>query len=133
MGKPLLSPTMVSNKLLALAFIKQYLARHGEGPSYGEIAAELRTNRELVRKLVNRLASDGTIIKGQGPRSISLPGTHEDMLRRLRAAGWTIDEQDLRLAPPLPAPVTNPPLPLLPELDHIPDTEFGGRHGSNTG
>ena len=115
-----LSPTMVSRKLLALGFIKEYIGEHEVGPSYGEIAAGIGigNNREGVRKLVLRLAEQGLIIKRPGHRGISLPGTRDEALRRLQDDGWTVCEISQRLTPP---DVTNPPLPLLAQLDDIPD------------
>lgn len=125
---------MVNRKALVLSFIKQYFADHGCSPSYGEIAAGLNTNRERVYHAVRQLTDDGDIVRVPGQRrSIALPDPSEqlsevDALRQLRRIGWRIDLSAMNLLGPLALPVTNPTLPLIPELDHIPEVELGDIH-----
>jgi biotin operon repressor len=97
---------MASFRLLALAFIRDYVALMGQSPSYGEIAAKLDSNRTRVRKAVKSLVADGLLLRTPGPRGLALPSMREEAVRQLRALGWRVDEDALEAN----APVTNPPL-----------------------
>ncbi|WP_375290896.1 LexA family protein [Qipengyuania sp.] len=101
-----LTPEMASFRLLALAFIRDYVGRTGQSPSYGEIAAALDSNRNRVRKAVKSLAEEGLIIRTPGHRGLALPSMREEAVRQLRALGWSVDEDAEQAIPP----VTNPPL-----------------------
>lgn len=138
MGAPLhLSPTRASRKQAALEFIKRHFAERGASPSFGEIAAALDTNTSRVSAIVHQLARDGQILFTPGKhRGIAMPDpamqiSRGDLLLALRQAGFIVDDDVLKAVPPAPPTVTNPSLPLIPELDHIPDVEIGG--GQNDG
>lgn len=86
-----LTPSMASFRLLVLDFVRQYLSRWGQAPSYSEIAAGLGADRSRVRHAVKKLVRQGLLMQAPHPRGLSLP---EDMARAidaLRSAGWTID------------------------------------------
>ena len=117
-----LSPTMVSRKLIALAFIRDYIERTGGSPSLGEIAAAIGTDdRKLAQKAVRALAGDGHIIRQPGPRGITLPGRVADAVRELRKAGYVVDEHILHLDRPGGSSVTTLwHLPLVPPFEDVP-------------
>lgn len=139
-------PTMVSRKLQALAFIHRYIAEWVKSPSYGEIAAALDVSRERAKELVRQLKREGLIVRESGAhRGISLPPGDEapgtapnaapsaaEAVRVLRAEGWVVDPRARALGP-LSDPITNPPLPRLPDLDHIPALEVLGGFGIGSG
>lgn len=118
-----------SRKQAVLEFIKRHYAERGASPSLMEIAAGLRTSKARVLDHVRQLAIDGLIHRVPGKHhGISLPDPAEqvsqgDALRALRRMGWVIDADALRLDL---AAVPNSSLPLIPDLDHIPDVEVGG-------
>lgn len=125
-----LTPEMSSRKLQVLDFIKRYYAAWGSSPSYGEIAAGLTISRTRAKAIVNRLASEGQINREPGGRrGITLPVpahplTEADALLLLRREGWTVDADAQRLDLSA-SPCTNPTLPPVFDLDHIPDVEVG--------
>jgi len=128
-----LSPTSSNLKRLTLEFIKRYWAEFGSSPSYGEIAAELGTNRERVRVIVQQLGRAGEVVLTGGARGILLPDladrfSESDALRRLRELGWSHELG--RLFPPQRI-LTNSTMPMLAELNHIPDVEIGDNHNGH--
>ncbi|MCW2412022.1 MULTISPECIES: LexA family protein [unclassified Sphingobium] len=103
---PRLSPLMASRKLQALAFIEQYYAARGAGPSLSELAAALNCNRSRAQDAVRQLAREGRIRHAPGvPRGIRPISAEEEALRRLQAAGYIVTNAGL-----LPPAV----------LDHVP-------------
>ena len=112
-----LKPEMTSRRLLALAFVRDYIARWGESPSYGEIANGLAISRSRARDLVKALVRSGQLVRSAGPRGLSMPTLRDEAVRQLRELGWTVDE-DIGLAR---APCTETTLPVLPMLDYDPD------------
>lgn len=112
-GPRRLEPAMASFRLLVLAFVRQYISEHGEGPSYGEIAAKLDSNRERVRKAVKRLVKDGQLIRTPGERGLKLPGVIDESIRQLREAGWVINEEAREGYLPVPVTIR----PLLPPIE----------------
>lgn len=124
-----LSPTMVSRKLQALRFIRDYIGQWGKSPSYGEIAAELGTNRVRVHAIVRQLVADGDILHAHGERrGISLAAPHgsiceAEALQLLRRRGYLING-DLVGVEGL-CSVTKARLPGRPALVHLPDIEVG--------
>lgn len=125
-GAPLLklAPDMASLRLQVLAFVRAYIHRWGEGPSYGEIAEATGTNRTRARKAVRRLVAHGQLLQVPGARGLALPDRREEALRTLRALGWVVDEDAGRLVPPAHRtpragqPVTNRTLPTADRLDY---------------
>lgn len=117
---------MVSLRLLALDFVRQYIAKWGASPSYGEIAAALDTNRTRIRKAVKSLAADGLLLRAPGARGLALPDTRERALQVLRSLGWKVDAATTSIAPPIGTSgtpqiaVTNTPLQAMPLLDYLP-------------
>lgn len=105
---------MASFRLLALAFITEYIGENGASPSYGEIAAALESSRERVRKAVRSLELDGLLLRSPGPRGLTLPTLRDAAVRQLRELGWKVDEDLRRVA----EPVTDPPLLPPIELDY---------------
>ena len=93
---PALSPIMASRKLQALAFIEQYFAARGTGPSLSELAAALNCNRSRAQDAVRRLARDGRIRHMPGvARGIRPISAEEEALRRLIAAGYIVTNAGL--------------------------------------
>lgn len=132
-----LSPVMSNRKLQVLAFIRQYHAAHGEGPSLSEIAQACRTTRPRVQDAIRKLAAEGRIHRVPGKaRSVRPIDDIAEALRQLRAVGYT-------LSPPPPAmtlidldaqgrlTVTNTSLPPAPARAH--DAEPDGKGGSGGG
>jgi hypothetical protein len=143
---------MSSRKLLALDFIKRYFAQWGRSPTLGELGAALGVSTKRAHDLVQSLASDRAIEHLAGKtRGIRLPDRAEelseaDVLVRLAALGWTVEDGN-RLMPPgigaMPragsaiadavsrslAGLTEKELPLPPELDHIEWIEEAGTNG----
>jgi hypothetical protein len=101
-----LSPAMASFRLLVLSFVTQYIVENRDSPSYGEIAAALCSNRQRVYRAVRSLLRDGKLLRVAEHRGLRLPSLRDEVIRQLRAEGWTVDE-DLQS-------VTNPTLPPRP-------------------
>lgn len=116
---------MASRKLQVLGFIRRYITEHGESPSYDEIAAALATNKARVSAIVRVLTDERQLYRMPGARrGITLPGDLESAVRLLRAQGIRVDGDVFGSG----APVTNPSLPRIPALAHIPDFTLGGEH-----
>lgn len=133
MGAPLrLKPTMRSRKLLALEFICEYWAEHNYSPSFGEIGAALgHISNSRVNAIVRKLADEQLIGHRPGvPRSITLPSSREEALRVLRAEGWPSHELIARIVRDADVG-TKATLPLVPELDHVPDLDDGDMRDAN--
>ena len=121
---------MASFRLLVLGFVRDYIGLMGASPSYGEIAAELYSNRKRVMKAVRSLERDALLIRAPGPRGLRLPSLRDAALRQLRDAGYFIDE-DLKVAVPPESwferyagamlPVTKRGLLTTPALDYLPE------------
>lgn len=106
-----LAPDMASLRLQVLAFVRLYITRWGEGPSYGEIAEATGTNRTRVKKVISRLIGQGLLLRTPGMRGLILPDQQDRALNLLRDLGWTIDPEGTRLAAPAhETVVTNPAL-----------------------
>jgi hypothetical protein len=129
-----LSPGMVSRKTQVLRFIKEYFREWGRSPSLGEIGGGLGISKKRVHELLGSLERDGEIsrIKGQA-NGIILPVpaemiSREDFLRQAKEAGFTIVQEvpgGSFVANNLGLPLTLSGLPLLPELNDIPDVGVG--------
>lgn len=124
-----IAATASSRRLHALSFIKSYWAEHGGSPSFGEIAAALRSDRPTVSRIVQSLDRSGDIIRASGSRrGILLPDkldqvTTADALLILRRRGWSINGEAgsaivMSSVVSVP-PVTSPQLELPPELNDI--------------
>ena len=87
-----LRPDMTSRRLLVLAFVRDYIARWGASPSYGEIANGLSISPTRARQQVKALVSSGQLLRRPGPRGLSLPTLRDEALRLLREHGYVIDE-----------------------------------------
>ncbi len=130
-----LKPTMVSRKIQALRFIKEFYAEWGSSPSLEEIGAALGVSRQRAHALVCKLDADRAIMRRPGNRGILLPDpalmmSRSDALLLLQASGWKVSVDGANVG--MPAcdvwPLTESGLPLIPELDHIPDTVPGAFH-----
>lgn len=114
-----LSPTMVSRKLAALAFIRDYIEQRGASPSLGEIAQALGVDdRKTAMKAVRALERDGHILRRPGPRGIMLPDRIAEALRQLRQAGFVVNEDILHPGAAL-SRATLSPLPLVPAFEDV--------------
>lgn len=112
-----LRPEMTSRRLLVLAFVRNYIDRWGESPSYGEIANGLNISATRARQLVKALVKSGQVLRKPGPRGLSLPTQIEDAIRQLRELGWQVDEpHGLALPPCADSSLLAPPM-----LDYHPD------------
>lgn len=109
-----LSPGMASRRLLVLAFVRGYIGKWGQSPSYGEIAAGVGVSRVRAHQLVRKLVIDGQLLRHPGPRGLSLPETRDEALRVLRELNWTVDEKAARAA----APFTHSRLIAAPPLTY---------------
>lgn len=97
-----LTPAMSSRKLLVKAFIEQFYAEHGMGPSNGEIAAGTGSDRDQVRRAIKVLSRARLIEYWPGvPRGVRPIGSTERALELLRADGWIINDDDQAIGPPL--------------------------------
>lgn len=128
-----LSPTMVSRKLQALAFVRSYIADYGVGPSQGEIREALGADlvsAKYMRQIVRRLEQAGDIVRGGPRRGIILPERREAVIREARAMGlYVVDDSAVTDRPP------NRGVPSVAVLDYNPPTNAGGRahDGADTG
>lgn len=98
-----LTPAMSSRKLLVKAFIEQFYAEHGMGPSLAEIAAGTGAGHEFdlsrARRAIRALAREGLIDHLPGvPRGVRPIGVVEQALELLRARGWVINDEDQAVA-----------------------------------
>ncbi len=127
-----LKPTIVSRKLQALRFIKEFYAEWASSPSLEEIGAALGVSRQRAHALICKLEADRLIVRRPGNRGILLPDpalmmSRSDALLLLQASGWKVSIDGANLG--LPAndiwPLTENGLPLIAELDHIPDVVPG--------
>lgn len=82
-----LCPEMASFRALVLDFVRDYIARWGQSPSYGEIAAGLASNRTRVKRALRSLELAGLLLRRPGTRGISLPGDIEQARLTLERAG----------------------------------------------
>jgi len=130
-----LTPEMNSRKLQVLGFIKRYYLANGASPTQGEIALGLDVSKTRIQALIRQLDREKLIKRVRGrKRGIMLAdGAKQvsaiDALLMLKLEGWSVNPGRLELVPP---PLSFPSLPLPPQLDHIPDVEFGvGNDGSS--
>ena len=82
-----LSPEMASFRALVLDFVRAYIARWGQSPSYGEIAAGTNSNRTRVKRALVSLEHKGLLLRAGGVRGLSLPNDVEQALKTLERAG----------------------------------------------
>ena len=95
-----LKPEMASRRLLVLAFVREYITRWGQSPSYGEISNALAISPTRARQLVKALVASGQLIRSPGPRGITLPTLRDEAIRQLRELGFSVDEDILTLRAP---------------------------------
>lgn len=126
-----LAPDMASLRLQVLAFARVYIARWGEGPSYGEIAYATGSNRNSVKKMVRRLIAQGLLLRAPGARGLILPDRRDEALRLLRELGWSIDADGARLTPPRGQAVTNRTLQAIDVLDYDGHRYVAGKVGED--
>lgn len=112
---PRLQPDMASFRLLVLDFVRGYLTKWGQGPSYGEIANHLAADRYRVRWAVKRLVRQGRLVQHPGPRGLAMPDACSAAAQVLAEHGWAID--------PDGKTATNAPLPGVAVLDYCPPGE----------
>ncbi len=123
-----LTPGMNSRKLQVVSFVKQYISRWGQWPSYGEIAGAMGITSSTARDAVKRAVRDGLLHREPGSRKgvVKTPNMTPrlsatevaEMLERLRAAGVIV----INTTASSPAP-TFYPLPISPPFRHLPDIE----------
>jgi hypothetical protein len=82
-----LSPEMASFRALVLDFVRGYIARWGQSPSYGEIAAGTGSNPTRAKRAVRSLEKAGLLLRSPGTRGLSLPEEVERARRTLERAG----------------------------------------------
>lgn len=131
-----LSPEMASFRALVLDFVKGYIDRWEQSPSYGEIAAGTGSNRTRVKRAVVSLERAGLLLRSPGTRGLALPDEIERARLTLARAGLLPGEGTRRPAGPqggadTPSPtagVTNPTLLPPPALDYP-----AGRHRAKRG
>jgi hypothetical protein len=132
---------MASFRALVLDFVRSYLTRWGQSPSYGEIAAGLSSNRTRVKRAVVSLEREGLLLRRPGTRGLALPDEIERARQLLERAGLldanrpagpqartgarsgsgaagNSREEGGAEAPPHTSSVTNPTLLPPPALDY---------------
>lgn len=120
-----LTPEMASFRALVLDFVRGYIARWGQSPSYGEIAAGTRSNRTRVRRALRSLEAAGLLLRRPGARGLSLPCEIDRARLTLIRAGVLL---------PGEGPVTKATLLPPPALDYpdaSTDTKGKPRHGNS--
>lgn len=123
-----LTPDMNSRKLQVVSFVKQYISRWGQWPSYGEIGGAMGIHSSTARDAVKRAVRDGLlhrergsrkgVVKPVGTRGRLCPSEAAEMLDRLREAGVIVMDTDANAATP-----TFYSLPISPPFRHLPDIE----------
>jgi hypothetical protein len=68
-----LKPEMASRRLLVLAFVREYITRWGQSPSYGEISSGLAISPTRARQLVKALVAGGQLIRSQALGALHFP------------------------------------------------------------
>lgn len=123
-----LTPGMTSRKLQVVSFVKQYISRWGQWPSYGEIGGAMGIHSSTARDAVKRAVKDGLLHREPGSRkgvaraansrSRLRPEEAAEMIERLREAGVVVMDTKPSSATP-----TFYPLPISPPFRHLPDNE----------
>lgn len=133
-----LTPAMRSRKLQVVSFVKQYIERWGQWPSYGEIASAMGIERSTARDAVRRAVRDNllqresgsrrgvAVVAGETPRLS--PEDAAQMLARLREAGVIVMDPEADPNAPLFYP-----LPISPPFRHLPDIEHPDHDGPAIG
>jgi hypothetical protein len=112
------SPQMAKLRLQVLAFVRAYIIRWGEGPSWGEIAEGTGTNRTRVKWTVRQLVAQGLLLRAPGVRGLMLPDRRDEAIRILRALGWVVDGESMRAVPSYGDAVTKLTLQANEVLDY---------------
>lgn len=129
-----LSPEMASFRALVLDFVAGYIARWGQSPSYGEIAAALGSNRTRVKRAVVSLERKGLLIRAGGVRGLSLPDEIERARQTLARAGLLPSSSEAvgQQGHPVTKPTLLPPAALdYPARGN--HATRGNRHDGNSG
>jgi hypothetical protein len=128
-----LKPEMASRRLLVLDFVRRYIERWGQSPSYSEIAAGVGIGRARAHQLVRRLVTSGHLLRTPGPRGLALPDQRDEAVRQLRELGWTVDPgaAEARLPYTLSKLLDAPPL-TYPGQDRT-EATVGGKTGQQGG
>nr|WP_274705266.1 hypothetical protein [Sphingomonas sp. H160509] len=119
---------MTSRKLQVVSFVKQYISRWGQWPSYGEIGGAMGIHSSTARDAVRRAVKDGMLYREPGSRkgvarasdtpARLCPNEAAEMIERLREAGVIVMETKPSSTTP-----TFYPLPISPPFRHLPDIE----------
>lgn len=118
---------MASFRALVLDFVAGYIARWGQSPSYGEIAAGTNSNRTRVKRALVSLERKGLLVRAGGVRGLSLPDEIERARQTLERAGLLPPERpsagqasssEAVGLPRQKTPVTKPTLLPPPALDY---------------
>ncbi|MFA7505276.1 MAG: helix-turn-helix domain-containing protein [Burkholderiaceae bacterium] len=115
-GRSRLTPAMSSRRLQVLDFVRDYIVRHSEAPSLSEIANGCGIGRTRAHALVRTLVRQGHLMRRRGVRGLMLPSAIEEAKRKLRLAGYRIDESS-------EGPCTNSRLLPLPALDYLEEAQ----------
>jgi DNA-binding FadR family transcriptional regulator len=118
-------------KAAVLAVIVDRIARGLGVPSERELSHAVSISRTRVRHYLDQLEREGTIARSGGQRSIavrSLPDARAQLLAALRDEGW-VHQSELG-TPGAGYPCPQGHLPMLPELEYLPDVEVGGAGGA---
>lgn len=96
------TPVSSSRKLLALKFIQDFWAKHGESPSLREVAAAIGADDATAAlRIVRQLDAEGKVVYiPNRRRGILLPDeidriSTDDALRVLMRRGWTVNGNEL--------------------------------------
>lgn len=95
-----LVPEMASFRALVLDFVRSYLTRWGQSPSYGEIAAGLDSNRTRVKRAIVSLEREGLLLRRKGTRGLALPDEIAKARQLLERAGLMPTVTNPTLLPP---------------------------------
>jgi hypothetical protein len=118
---------MRSRKLQVVSFVKQYTARWGQWPSYGEIGTAMGIHASTARDAVKRAVRDGLLHREPGSRRGVVASRRPvrmsveeaaAMIAQLRAAGVLVADASEGVDAP-----TFCSLPISPPFRHLPDIE----------
>lgn len=121
----------MSRKAEVLAYIVDRIVRSGVSPTLEEIRGHLNVSKTRAQELVRKLELEGRVVRRPGAqRALTVPeieAARRQMLEEMPAEGWTVGYGPRLYHPPDPCMHVH--LPMLAELEHIPDVEWPGSSG----
>ena len=113
----------IGRKAEVLAYIIERIVRDAVSPTMGEIAKKLDVSDTRAKALVRQLELDGEVRRTPGAQRgiviVNFDRVRERLLAILVSEGYTVNPGTRELFAPGAFPQEH--LPLLPDLEHIPD------------